>query len=262
MGERVQVCLNASLANLVQQCIKDSSQEPGPAAKKQKVVYVHEDLSIVPAFKHVPLHGVARTTATQQAIKILHNQDALGLHLLDVRVVSTYDANRALIANHINVRCKPEFTTMLHHERGQEVIYCFMASEQLEPIVIVTAIHASKGKLLVLTLEYLKELEVAIEQFKVRFGLSGESYAYTRFEARQALQQHSQHFHLKIRIPSTMYLQVFPMMQVLGRTRPDVQRIAGKFEPFNFKFNAQATQPWLAVKDLILQDVYEDILRH
>ena len=259
MGERVEAggIGGNSIGDLVHQCTQSTAR----VNKKQKVVYVSEHLEIVPAWKHVPLKGAARVSAAEQAIHILQTQDALAVHLLDVRVVSTYDTNRALVANHINVRCKPEFTTLLHHERGQEVLYCFMASEQLEPIVIVTAIHASKGKLSVLTLEYLQELEVAIAQFKTRFGLNGESYAYTAFEARQALQQHSQHFHLKIRIPSAMYLQVFPMMQVLGRTRPEVQQIAAKFEPFNFKFNSQHTQPWLAAKDLILQDVYEDILK-
>jgi len=120
---------------------------------------------------------------------------------------------------------------MLHHEYAPITMICFMASEQLEPLMIVVVLHKDTGKLVNLGLEQVKYLNLtAIDQFKAKYGLSAESYAYTTFQHRNALKQHSRHFHLKIRIPTAMYsVKYFPMLQTLGIGFPNqIDRIYSK----------------------------------
>jgi hypothetical protein len=171
----------------------------------------------------------------------------------------------AELTNHVNLRVAAPYTTMLHHERvstpsGDEVGFCFLVSEQLEPIVIVVAVHGRLGRLERLEPALVTALEVAIQQFKTRFGLQNESYAYTCLRDRQAAAScHSRHFHLKIRIPTEMYLRLFPAAQVLGNNvaclRRALQPFKQRWEPLAYKFSAQSMFPWDLTRLLVLSDI-------
>ena len=227
---------------------------------RDELSIVNDSLEILSSFKYATLDRLVRTQIQEQALQVLRNKNAFWPYLFDTRVVSTFDENGIFQANHINVRSRPEFTTMLHHELGRDTMFCFMASEQLEPVVIVVVLRKSEGKIINLQIHDMEELGVAIQQFKVKYGLGMESYAYTSYEERARLQQHSRHFHLKIRIPTAMYLEIFPMMRTVGRTREQIQNVIPAMEPFNYKFNKQAMGSWQSVKDSMLKDTYTAIL--
>ena len=185
--------------------------------------------------------------------------------ILDVRIITTrrVEAGAETLSNHVNLRVHASFATMLHHERAldgdEELMFCFMASEQLEPLVVVVAVHARLGKLETLSLQQLQLLEAAIKQFKCRFRLDGESYAYTCLKERLGASCHSRHFHLKIRIPTEMYLRVFPAMQVLGGNLACKRNVLNPFkerwEPLAYKFSAQSMFPWDLTRLLVLSDI-------
>ena len=221
---------------------------------------VNKQLQIRSDLRTVVLSKEAKNQIQLSALRILSQRNPFWQHTMDVRVVTTYDLEGNPTANHINMRCRPEFTTMLHHEYAPKIMICFMASEQLEPLMIVVVLHEDTGKLANLGLEQIQYLKVAIDQFKARYGLSEESYAYTTFEHRNALKQHSRHFHLKIRIPTAMYLKYFPMLQTLGANRDAIRELQNDLEPLGYKFTKQPTCTWEQVKELMLADAYRSIL--
>ena len=224
---------------------------------------VSDALELLPAFRHAELTPAGRRAAAAQAAAVVRAHDPLLAQLLDVRVVTT--RRGAELTNHVNLRVAAPYTTMLHHERastpsGDEVGFCFLVSEQLEPIVIVVAVHGRLGRLERLEPALVPALEVAIQQFKTRFGLQNENYAYTCLRDRQAAAScHSRHFHLKIRIPTEMYLRLFPAAQVLGNNvaclRRALEPFKQRWEPLAFRFQMQALFPWTIVRLLVLGDV-------
>lgn len=257
---------NADQTNLGFECllqdIKTSSQ---PVSKKRKVdqeefQYVNARLEIVPTVIETFMNKSTRMIATRQAVDIMAKKNAFWPYLMDIRVVSTYDINGSLLKNHINVRCRSEFTTLLHHEVHNDVMVCFMISEQLEPLIIVVVLHKTHGKLINLDLTQLDILYTCVNNFKQKYGISGESYAYTPFEAREKLQQHSHHFHLKMRISTVMYLQCFPFLKTIAFSRTDLAQLQFELEPFTYKFSQQSTSTWLEIRALILKDIYTNIL--
>jgi hypothetical protein len=239
------------------------STEPPPKRQKTEstaVQYVSPSLQLHAPFSTTPMGQQARALAGEQAALILRGQDPFLPHLMDVRVVSTFDENGNFQGNHVNIRSKPAFTNMIHHERSQNSMFCFMASDQLEPMLIAVVVHVDSGRVHDLTLEQLEHLEVAIRQLKSAHGFLNESYAYTPSEQRSRFQQHSRHFHLKIRIPTQMYMQCFPFVRVLGLTRNALQQMQRTFEPLEYKFAKQETKPWDEVREMILKDAYVSIL--
>ena len=203
----------------------------------------------------------ARAVAAEQAIYSLRQKNPYLPHLMDVRIVSTFDEKGVFQKNHVNIRSKPAFVSMIHHEKSQDVMFCFMASDQLETMVIIVPVHAESGKLLDLTLEQLQQLDVAIRQFKSLHKIDKETYAYTPSDQRSRCQQHSRHFHLKMRIPTAMYMQCFPLVRVLGLTRSALQLMQQSVEPLAYKFLKQETKPWDEVREIILKDSYISILQ-
>jgi hypothetical protein len=92
------------------------------------------------------------------------------------------------------------------HAAADELLFCFLASDQLEPIVVLVAVHPELGRLEQLAPAHVPALETDIQQFKTRFGLKDETYAYTCLSDRRAASSgHSRHFHLKIRIKCRGY---------------------------------------------------------
>ena len=224
------------------------------------VEIVNDSLEISSSLKYTMLDRLVRSRIQEEAVEVLRNKNPFWPYLFDTRVVSTFDAHGTFQANHVNIRSRPEFTTMIHHEFGPDTMFCFMASEQLEPIVIVVVLKKGEGKIINLGMQDMDVLNVAIQQFKCKYGLQNESYAYTCYGERARLQQHSRHFHLKIRIPTAMYLQIFPMMSTIGRTRAQIQDMIPGMEPLNYKFNKQEVVSWESVKEFILKDTYTAIL--
>jgi hypothetical protein len=237
-----------------------------PAQPAQPAQLVADNLQLLPAFRHAELAPAGRRAAAAQAAAAVRATDPLLAQLLDVRVVTT--RRGADLTNHVNLRVAPAFATMLHHERcaGDELLFCFLASEQLEPIVVVVAVHRELGRLERLAPAHVPLLEVALAQFRQRFGLRDETYAYTCLSDRRAAAScHSRHFHLKIRIPTEMYLRVFPAAQVLGNNHACLRRALEPFkrrwEPLAFRFETQELFPWTIVRLLVLGDVDDDEYR-
>ncbi len=105
--------------------------------------------------------------------------------------------------------------------------FCFLVSDKLEPYMIIVALSPAHGKLLRLTKRQIDDCYTAIVAFKQRFGVDNESYHYTpcaeREQADAAVaagmsreaKAHSTHWHLKMRIATGMYKQQFPILQLL-----------------------------------------------
>ncbi len=175
-----------------------------------------------------------------------------------MRVITTH--RLAQPRNHVNLRVSQHFCTMVHHERAgpspaEAVMFCFMVSDQLEPIIVAVAVHPEIGRLQDITHTQLQQLEVAIAQLKRRFKFEGETYAYTGVKERLTGSWHSRHFHLKICIPTEMYLQTFPAMQVLARNRNLLEACKRRWDPLAYKFECQPTAPWPEVRRLMLLDI-------
>jgi hypothetical protein len=226
---------------------------------------VSDALQLLPAFRHSELSPAGRRAAAAQAVALVRAADPLLAHILDVRVITTRrESTEHEITNHVNMRVAAPYATMLHHERAgsgaSELLFCFMASEQLEPLVVLVVLDSETGRLERLQPAHVPLLETALAQFKNRFGLKDESYAYTCLSDRlAAASSHSRHFHLKIRIPTEMYLRVFPAAQVLGGNyackRSALEPFKQRWEPLAYRFQTQQLFPWTIVRLLILGDI-------
>lgn len=228
---------------------------------------VSQSLSFIAQYKNQELSAVQRTKAQAEARACVRQTDKLLEKLLDVRIITTQrgtDGEGAKqLYNHVNLRISNEFCSMIHHERAfstsGEVMFCFMASSELEPVVIVVMLHETEGRVTQLDRGQFDLLQIALEQFRVRFGMHGESYSYTSLQARNNCSWHSRHFHLKIRIPTEMYLRVFPVMQVLGNNhgckRTFLEPYKRMWEPLQYKFELKAQVSWEHICPLILQDI-------
>jgi hypothetical protein len=264
--ERITGELPSSLASLISAVSRASSAFSAPA-QRAEVQYVSPQLQLLPPFDAAALDPAARRAAHEQACAVLRAEDALLEKLLEVRIITTRRAAQrgaglpsAALRNHVNIRFSPEYCTMVHHERAgatpaDAVMFCFMASNQLEPILVAVVVHPELGRLHTITDAQLQQLEVAIRQLKARYELQGETYAYTGVSERLAGSWHSRHFHLKIRIPTEMYMEVFPAMQVLARKRHLLEHFKRKWEPLAYKFESQPTEPWYEVKRRIQADI-------
>jgi diadenosine tetraphosphate (Ap4A) HIT family hydrolase len=246
--------------------LESAADAAGARAASQRLV--SDALQLLPAFRHTELTAAGRRAAQAQAVSIVQAQDALLAHILDVRIVSIHRSNGGgdALTNHVNLRIAAPYATMLHHERAREsssadeLLFCFMASEQLQPIVVLVVVHAKHGRLELLKPEHMPMLETAIQQFKTRFGLQNESYAYTCLTDRRAASSvHSKHFHLKIRIPTEMYLRVFPAVQTIGSNHACLRKVLEPlkqlWEPLAYGFQTQELMPWTIARLLMLADV-------
>jgi hypothetical protein len=231
------------------------------ASKCAEVQYISPQLKLIPPFDTANLSSAARRTAQRQACAFLRVEDALLEKLVEVRIITTHrTAPEATLHNHVNMRFSHEYCTMVHHERAgstptDSVMFCFMASNQIEPILVVVVVHSEFGRLQNITDIQLEWLELAIRQLKVRYKLEGETYAYTAVKDRLAGSWHSRHFHLKIRIPTEMYMDLFPAMHVLARKRHLLEPFKEKWEPVFYKFEGQQTESWRDVKRKIQTDI-------
>jgi hypothetical protein len=232
-----------------------------PTNASPAIQYVSPELQLLPPHNSTALTPAARHLTQEQACTVVSAEDPLLEQLLEVRIITTHrPAEASPLSNHVSLRIGKEYGTMVYHERAgrspaEAVMFCFMASDQLEPIIVVVFVHPELGRLQYITDTQLQQLEVAIWQFKGHFKLEGETYAYTGAKERLAGSWHSRHFHLKIRIPTEMYLQIFPDMQVLARKRHLLEPFKHKWEPLAYKFESQSTAPWPEVRRLMQVDI-------
>lgn len=149
--------------------------------------------------------------------------------------------------NMLNLRVRSDYATLLWHHRsrsGDGTLYLFLLSDKLEPFIIITVVHPERGKLQRLTLAQVRELQEALDGFKAKYRISGESYHYTSLGERQstdahaaaggvalASKSHSGHFHLKMRIATQMYKECFPVLQIL-----DFDRLRRQAEPVAYAY--------------------------
>lgn len=209
------------------------------------------------------LSAVARQRAVAEARTIVRTVDKVLEKMLDVRVISTH--RNGQIHNHVNLRVASEFSTMVHHERAQtvfgDVMFCFMASNELEPVIVVVLLHGDQGRVVNLEMAHFVLLETALNQFRVKFGIKGETYSYTPLQARLECSWHSRHFHLKIRVPTEMYLRVFPAMQVLGSNHACKRHVLDDYkkiwEPIKYKFSVKTQESWEDIKQVVRLDCLE-----
>eukprot|EP01147_Barroeca_monosierra_P005837 gene5837-9040_t len=193
-----------------------------------------------------------RTDALNQLACI----DPILPHILDVKVV------RNQRRNFINLRVRRDYSTLIFHSPAESgVTWCFFISDKLEPFITITALSQDEGKLSKLSSAQVVELEEALQQFKKRFGIVGESYHYTSLEERQETDQfvretsvdmrsksHSSHFHLKMRIATEMYKDKFPVLKLMNfdELRRTVDHIMHNY--------SRETLSWEQVKPLIEKD--------
>ena len=231
---------------------------------------VSSALRLVEPFEREELTPAARQRAQGEARAVVRSVDKLIEKILDVRIITTHRETDAgnVLHNHVNLRVAHEFSSMIHHERGKvpghgEVMFCFVASCELEPIVVLMLLDGDSGRLVQLTRALFDLLETVLQQFRVRFGLKGETYSYTPLQARLGCSFNSRHFHLKIRIPTEMYLRVFPAMQVLGANfackRSVLEPYKRMWEPVQYKFQLKEQQPWASIRERVLTDVHESV---
>ena len=181
--ERITGELPSALASLIS-AVSKSVSAPAPQRLRAEVQYVSPQLQLLAPFDAAALDPAARRAAHEQACAVLRAEDALMEKLLEVRIVTTHRAapravpsaapraapraapNTAL-RNHVSIRFSPEYCTMVHHERAgatpaDSVMFCFMASNQLEPILVAVVVHPDLGRLHNITDVQLQQLEVAV----------------------------------------------------------------------------------------------------
>jgi len=236
-----------------------------PAAKRARAAdngsIVSSTLEFVDLFKTNQLSAADRQRAASEARAVVRKKDKLLEKILDVRIITTQ--KEGIMHNHVNLRVSNEYSTMVYHERAligsSDIMFCFMASYELEPVVVVVVLDAELGRLVRLTQRHFDLMEIALEQFRVKFGLQSETYSYTPFETREVCSSHSRHFHLKIRVPTEMYLRVFPAMQVLGNNhackRGALDSFKKAWEPLRYKFELKTQKPWHLIRGQVLADV-------
>lgn len=233
-----------------------------PAAKRVRAEgMVSSALKLLEPHRTAELSAGERQRAAAEARAIVRDTDKVLEKMLDVRIITTQREGK--MENHVNLRVANEYACMVHHERasvqGEDMIFCFMASCELEPVVVLVVVHGELGRLMKLTPAQFETLEIALEQFRVRFKLEGELYSYTPLHTRTSCSWHSRHFHLKIRVPTEMYVRIFPAMQVLGANhackRAVVDRYKSLWEPLLYKFELKSQKEWNVLRQSVLEDL-------
>lgn len=222
-------------------------------------------LEFTAKYLHVSLTTQQREHAIREAKEIFCDLHALMSHLVDIRIISL---RSDIITNVVSVRVRPDFATMLYYEEYNDLLatdemrleepnmlFAFMISTQLEPIVTIVAVHTNSGKLINLHTSHFNRLQSAIKNFKKKFGLQDELYAYTPYAERQTKSWHSKHWHLKIRIPTDMLIQYLPASSILIENRTKLDNIKKCLEPIHYNFQLQPMMKWKEIEN----DVFSDL---
>jgi hypothetical protein len=239
--------------------------------RQQRFKFMTARLDFTAEYLHSNLSTQQKDHAIREAKEIFCDLNALMSHLVDIRIISLRsDTIRNVVTNVVSVRVRPDFATMLYYEEFQDLLatdamqlkepnllFAFMISTQLEPIVTIVAVHTNCGKLINLHASHFSRLQTAIQNFKQKFGLQDELYAYTPYVERQTKSWHSKHWHLKMRIPTDMLLRYFPSSSILIKNRTTLDNIKKCLEPINYNFELQPMTHWKEIEN----DVFNDLQR-
>jgi hypothetical protein len=99
--------------------------------------------------------------------------------------------------------------------------FCFIASDKLEPVVIVVAVDHRIGRLLSFPSHKIDSLESALKDFCAwtqTIDWANTQFTYTDYPTRvkshkHNMRCHSMHFHLKLHIDHNLYGALFPAFQ-------------------------------------------------
>lgn len=148
---------------------------------------------------------------------ILRSRYGILCHVTDVSIVRQHHNN------FINIRIKRDYvnTVFISVDWQRNISYCFIASDKLEPVIVVVAIDHIYGRLQKLPRCLIYSLEVALKDFCAwtnSLQLKNLEFTYTNAMTRTQSQTrrhrcHSAHFHLKLHISRALYAQLFPAFQ-------------------------------------------------
>jgi hypothetical protein len=210
-----------------------------------------------PNFQHGPLNELQQQEIQKEVLDYLYTVQPLLKHIMEVKVVSNPRRN------FVNLRIKSDYLPMIYYELTSSGAYfCFFLSDKLEPFVIITCVDPEHGRLFQLTQPLLSDLEVAIINFKNKFGIQNETYHYTpkteRVDSHQESQSgkiawrnksHSTHWHLKMRIATQMYRDKLQILKLF-----DLDKVKNVVEPVFYNFN-RTTMPWKEVFQMMEKEL-------
>ena len=185
------------------------------AHQRGLALVVDESLRLNVAYEHTitPLSDFDARMAQQQARSVVRARDPMLAHMLEFKIA------RDGCSNYINARMRKELVHAVFTAREADLLFVFIPSEKLEPVVTVIALAAATGKVQSLTTEQVAGLRRAVVSFEQHFGVAAVDYYYTPPRARlcrdapMCQRPHSTHFHVKIGVSGDVFRRLLPITQ-------------------------------------------------
>lgn len=194
--------------------------------------------------------------AVQEAREIFEDINQTMVQLVDIKIITL---RNDVLKNIVSIRIRPEFSTMIFskqvHTEHSSILFAFMLSTQLEPVVTVVAVTPTAGRVQNLRVNQFSLLLDALQAFKDKFKLQNEKYAYTESRERLTKSWHSKHWHLRIRISTDMLIHMQPASQVLIPTRVAINDLIKCLEPIEFNFCHQEMFDWKHIQSKLEKDL-------
>ena len=172
------------------------------------------ELDAASAHTAEPLSETATRSVFQQARRVVRACDPLLAHMLEFKLV------RDGCRNYVNARVRKEIVHAVYTAREADVLFLFIPSQKLEPVVVVVAMHAAVGRVSRLTATQIEGLGRAVRGFEACCGTAATAFYYTPARERgsctgapAAQRAHSAHFHVKIDVPSDVFARLLPVTQ-------------------------------------------------
>ena len=192
-----------------------------------------------------PLSPALHAQVLDEAAWHLQARHPFAAHILEVRV------KRRGLRNALAVRVRADFRGLLHcleRERdGQRLLVCFSLKPAPAPFVDVTVWDGETGRVRVLSQGLVEDLEIAINNFKTRFRVRCETYAYER-ELEPVPR-----FALRMRVATQMLLEYHPAVRCLFGDASGGRLWRTWLEPIAAPLRAE-TVPWAEARARMLAD--------
>ena len=208
---------------------------------------VYQDLKLQERLRATdePLPPAIQAQALAEAAQHLKTRHPLAAQILDVRV------KRRGRRNTLAVRVRAELRGLLHcleRERdGRRLLVCFSLKPAPAPFVDVTVWDGETGRARVLSQGLVEDLEIAINNFKTRFRVRFETYAYDREFAP------APRFSLRMRVATQMLLEYAPAMRCLFGDASGARLWRTGLEPIAVPLRAE-TVSWAEARSRMLAD--------
>ena len=208
---------------------------------------VYEDLKLYERLRATeePLPPALQAQALAEAAQHLQTKHPLAAQILDVRV------KRRGLRNTLAVRVRADLRGLLHcleRERdGRRLLVCFSLKPAPAPFVDVTVWDGETGRVRVLSQGLVEDLEIAINNFKTRFRVRFETYAYDREFAP------APRFSLRMRVATQMLLEHHPAARCLFGDASGGRLWRTWLEPIAVPLRAE-TVPWAEARARMLAD--------